>query len=160
MIEQTVSIERMEDAIDIFGSFDENIRLIEQELGVRVVSRDGQVKISGEEEPVDQAAKVIRGLLSLSARGEAIHEQNVRYLIQLVKSGNEDKIQTLAADVLSEAGGADLDPEALMGAGDGLIVTPKDIDAQMADLSKVLGYAITLALQPHLTLADAELLLS
>ena len=35
-----------------------------------------------------------------SARGEAIHEQNVRYLIQLVKSGNEDKIQTLAADVL------------------------------------------------------------
>ena len=100
MIEQTVSIERMEDAIDIFGSFDENIRLIEQELGVRVVSRDGQVKISGVEEPVDQAAKVIRGLLSLSARGEAIHEQNVRYLIQLVKSGNEDKIQTLAADVL------------------------------------------------------------
>ena len=100
MIEQTVSIERMEDAIDIFGSFDENIRLIEQELGVRVVGRDGQVKISGEEKPVDQAAKVIRGLLSLSARGEAIHEQNVRYLIQLVKSGNEDKIQTLAADVL------------------------------------------------------------
>ena len=90
----------MEDAIEIFGSFDENIRLIEQELGVRVVGRDGQVKISGEEEPVDQAAKVIRGLLSLSARGEAIHEQNVRYLIQLVKSGNEDKIQTLAADVL------------------------------------------------------------
>ncbi len=100
MIEQTVSIERMEDAIDIFGSFDENIRLIEQELGVRVVGRDGQVKISGEEEPVDQAAKVIRGLLSLFARGEAIHEQNVRYLIQLVKSGNEDKIQNLAADVI------------------------------------------------------------
>ncbi len=46
MIEQTVSIERMEDAIDIFGSFDENIRIIEQELAVRVVSRDDQLKIS------------------------------------------------------------------------------------------------------------------
>ena len=100
MAEQTVSIERMEDAIDIFGSFDENIRLIEQELGVRVVGRDDQLKISGDEEPVAQAAKVIHGLLGLSARGETIHEQNVRYLIQLVKSGNEDKIQTLAADVL------------------------------------------------------------
>ena len=44
MMEQTVSIERMEDAIDIFGSFDENIRLIEQELGVRVVGRDDQLK--------------------------------------------------------------------------------------------------------------------
>ncbi len=70
MIEQTVSIERMEDAIDIFGSFDENIRIIEQELAVRVVSRDDQLKISGEEdEAVDQAAKVIQGLLSLSRPG-------------------------------------------------------------------------------------------
>ena len=101
MIEQTISIERIEDVIDIFGSFDENIKLIEHELDVSVVSRDDQLKISGEEdEAVDQAAKVIQGLLSLSARGETIHEQNVRYLIQLVKSGNEDKIQTLAADVL------------------------------------------------------------
>ena len=100
MMEQTVSIERMEDAIDIFGSFDENIRLIEQELGVRVVGRDDQLKISGEDTPVAYAAKVIQGLIGMSARGESIHEQNVRYLIQLVKSGNEDKIQTLAADVL------------------------------------------------------------
>lgn len=100
MTEQTVSIERMEDAIDIFGSFDENIRIIEQELGVRVVGRDDQLKINGEEEPVAYAVKVIRGLLEISARGEAIHEQNIRYLIQLVKSGNEDKIRTLAADVL------------------------------------------------------------
>ena len=100
-MEQRISIERLEQAVNIFGSFDENIRIIEQELAVRVVSRDDQLKISGEEdEAVDQAAKVIQGLLSLSARGETIHEQNVRYLIQLVKSGNEDKIQTLAADVL------------------------------------------------------------
>ena len=52
MIEQTVSIERMEDAIDLFGSFDENIRLIEKELGIHVVSRDDQLKISGEAEAV------------------------------------------------------------------------------------------------------------
>ena len=40
MIEQTVSIERMEEAINIFGSFDENMRLIEKELDVHVVDRD------------------------------------------------------------------------------------------------------------------------
>lgn len=100
MIEQTVSIERMEEAINIFGSFDENMRLIEKELEVHVVDRDDQLKISGEPEPVMCAAKVIQGLIDLSARGEAINEQIIRYLIQLVKSGNEDKIQTLAADVL------------------------------------------------------------
>ena len=52
MIEQTVSIERMEEAIDIFGSFDENIRLLEKELGIRVVGRDDQLKISGDPEAV------------------------------------------------------------------------------------------------------------
>ena len=100
MIEQTVSIERMEEAIAIFGSFDENIRLIEKELGVRVVGRDDQLKISGEAEAVMYGTKVIESLIGLSGRGEAINEQTIRYLIQLVKSGNEDKIQTLAADVL------------------------------------------------------------
>jgi len=100
MIEQTVSIERMEEAIDIFGSFDENIRLLEKELGVHVVGRDDQLKISGEAEAVMHGTKVIENLIGLSGRGEAITEQTVRYLIQLVKSGNEDKIQTLAADVI------------------------------------------------------------
>ena len=42
MIEQTVSIERMEEAIDIFGSFDENIRLLEKELGIRVACPAGE----------------------------------------------------------------------------------------------------------------------
>ena len=67
---------------------------------------------------------------------------------------------TLALDVLSEAGREDLDPEALRGAGKGLIVTPKDIDAQVADLSKVIGFGINLALQPGLTVEDVEMLLS
>ena len=100
MIEQTINIERLEDAVDIFGSFDENMRLIEQELGVTVVSRDDHLKVSGEAEQVLYGVKAIEGLLSLAARGEAIAEQNVRYLIQLVKSGNEDKIQDMAGDVL------------------------------------------------------------
>ena len=67
---------------------------------------------------------------------------------------------TLAADVLAEAGRDDLDPAALRGAGEGLFVTPRDIDAQVADLSKVIGFGLNLALQPHLSLEDVELLLS
>ena len=48
MTEQTISLERLEDTINLFGSFDENIRLIEHELGVSVISRDSQLKVSGE----------------------------------------------------------------------------------------------------------------
>ena len=100
MIEQTISMERMEEAVNIFGSFDENIRIIERELAVTVVSRDGELKVSGEAENVMYGVKAIEGLMSLSARGETINEQNVRYIISLIRSGNEDRIGDLARDVL------------------------------------------------------------
>lgn len=65
---------------------------------------------------------------------------------------------TLAADLLEEAG-AKLDPQALTGApGASLMVTPRDIDQRVADLAKVIGYAVSLALQPKLDLAGLEML--
>ena len=67
---------------------------------------------------------------------------------------------TLAADILAEAGQEGLDPEALAGAGEGLMVTPRDIDQRVADLVKVIGYGINLALQPGLTIEDVDLSLS
>lgn len=101
MTEQSISLERLEETISLFGSFDENIRLIEHELGVAVVSRDSALKVSGEDpEAVMLAVRVIEDLMSLAARGEAIHEQNVRYVIRLVREGKENQIQQLAGDVL------------------------------------------------------------
>ncbi|MDF2838872.1 MAG: Phosphate starvation-inducible protein PhoH, predicted ATPase [Evtepia sp.] len=100
MLEQIVNIERMEEAVDIFGSFDQNMRILEQALGVTVVNRGDQLKISGEAEQVMQGVRAVESLLTLSARGESINEQNVRYLVELVKSGNEDKFCEMAKDVL------------------------------------------------------------
>ena len=101
MTEQTISLERLEDTINLFGSFDENIRLIEHELGVSVVSRDSQLKVSGEDpEAVLFAVHAIENLMGLAARGEAIGEQNVRYVLQLVREGREQEVQHLSAGVL------------------------------------------------------------
>ena len=67
---------------------------------------------------------------------------------------------TLACDLLSEAGREDLDPAALSGAGENLIFTPREVDTQVGDLAKVIGYGIDLALQSGLDVADIDLLLS
>ena len=67
---------------------------------------------------------------------------------------------TLAADVLAEAGRGTLDPEALAGGGEGVIVTPREIDSDIADLAKVIGYGINLALQPGLRVEDVDMFLS
>nr|WP_326190105.1 PhoH family protein [uncultured Oscillibacter sp.] len=99
-MEQRISIERLEQAVNIFGSFDENIRLLEQEFHVTVVNRDGELRVEGEPEETMLACKAIQALLTLSSRGEAIGEQNVRYVIGLVRSGKETQISELTGDVL------------------------------------------------------------
>jgi len=100
MIERIVNAERMEQLIDVFGSFDENIKKIEAAFQVHVVNRDTELKISGDEEQVDKGVRAVEGLLALAAKGENIDEQKVRYLIDLVKSGNDDKISAMAQDVV------------------------------------------------------------
>ena len=99
-MEQRISIERMEQAVNIFGSFDENIRLLEKEFNVMVTNRDGELRISGEAEDVMHAAKAVQAMLTLSSRGEALGEQNVRYIIDMVRTGKEEQISELAGDVL------------------------------------------------------------
>lgn len=99
-MEQSINIERIEDAVDIFGSFDQNIRILEQSFGIAVLNRDGQLKLSGDAERVMQAVRAVESLLSFAARGEPINEQNVRYLVELVKAGKEDQFSEMAKDVL------------------------------------------------------------
>ena len=99
-MEQRIGIERMEEAINIFGSFDENIRLLEQELHVQVTSREGELVIRGDVEETLQAERAIRALLTLSAKGENISEQHVRYVLGLVHSGQEGRISELTKDVI------------------------------------------------------------
>ena len=62
IIERTVNAERVEDIIAVFGSFDENIRLLEQELHVQVTSREGELVIRGDVEETMQAERAIRAL--------------------------------------------------------------------------------------------------
>ena len=94
-MEQRISIERMEQAVNLFGSFDENVRLIESEFKVTVSNREGELRVNGEVEDTMLAVKALNALLTISNRGEPITEQNVRYVISLVRAGQEDRISEL-----------------------------------------------------------------
>ena len=100
VIERIVNAERVEDMIAVFGSFDENIRRIEDALSVTIVNRGNELKVTGDEEAADKAVRTLEGLLSLASRGEVIDEQRVRYLITMVQEGNDDQIAQMAKDVV------------------------------------------------------------
>ena len=100
MFEQRINIDRMEQAVALFGNFDENIKLMEKEYHVNIAGRGSEIKVTGEPEDVALAVRAIDSLLLLVNRGEALSEQNVRYCISLVNEGSEDKIETLAGDCI------------------------------------------------------------
>ena len=100
VIERIVNAERVEDLIAVFGSFDENIKRIEEALSVRVVNRGTDLRVSGDEEMVDKAVRTLEGLLALASKGETIDEQRVRYLITLVNEGNDHQVAQMAKDVV------------------------------------------------------------
>ena len=99
-MEQTINVERIEYLINVFGSFDENIKIIERELGVHVIYRDTEIKIVGDPERLMVASRVVEGLLSIASRGEAINSQTVMYVISLAREGNTDRLAELSKDVI------------------------------------------------------------
>ena len=100
MVEQIINIERMEHALTLFGSRDENIRQIEQTYGVTVVFRGTDIKVSGEAEAVMNAARCVEGLLTMVEQGEELTSQNIRYVASLVEEGKEQEVQGLNRDVI------------------------------------------------------------
>ena len=114
MIEKTIDIDRMEQAIQLFGSFDENIKELEKEYGVTILSRGTDIKVSGDAEGVYGACKAIDALLALVEKGEVINDQRVRYVMDLVRDGSSEQVARIAGDVICiTAKGRPLKPKTL-----------------------------------------------
>ncbi len=100
MAEKLISFHNMEEQAELFGGFDSNIRMIESEYEVTVLSRNGQLKVTGKGEKLEAAVKVIEGLLNMVQKGQPLNEQNIRYVMQMVADGQEDKLGVLMADCI------------------------------------------------------------
>ncbi|NCB05953.1 MAG: PhoH family protein, partial [Clostridia bacterium] len=100
MTERIINVERIEQLINLFGSLDENIKLLEKEYGVKIVNRDTELKIAGEPEAAQRAVSAIEALLSLAARGEQVTSQSVQYVMSLVREGQEAQIAQMGKDVI------------------------------------------------------------
>ena len=89
-IDKFIQFEKIDSAMNLFGNFDENIKIIEEAFGIRVTLRDEDIKITGSPDMVEKAEKVIRQLINIADKGEIITRQNVNYLVQLAEEGVTD----------------------------------------------------------------------
>ncbi|SCG83613.1 PhoH-like protein [Proteiniborus sp. DW1] len=93
--ERRISINRNDHALELFGSFDENIKLIERELDVDIVSREGEIKIIGDEPKILFAEKLVNSLIRIIEKQGKLTKQEITYAIQLVLEGQEDTLKEL-----------------------------------------------------------------
>lgn len=98
--ELAINIEDMEQAANLFGNFDENIKLIEEGLDVKIVLRGGTIKITGEEKNVESANKLFNKLMGMIEKGDVITTQNVLYTMNMIEAGEEEKLKSLMSDIV------------------------------------------------------------
>ncbi len=98
--ERVIDFERMEEIAHVLGSVDSNVSIIEKELGVSIVFRDGEVKVMGDIEACDIATRTLENLLTLASRNETIDAARVSYVLQMVREGEADKLRSLGSNVI------------------------------------------------------------
>ena len=96
-----VPVDAMDDLIGLFGVFDENLHVIEEETETRITVRPDGVCIEGGAEAAAMTASVIEKMLDMQRRGERINRSRLRYAIDLAKEGNADLIQQIMGDVIA-----------------------------------------------------------
>ena len=96
-MEKILQVKNQEEMANVFGIFDENVKMIEREYNVHIALRDEIVKISGDSEATEFAAMVIENLLTIATGGERITAQNVNYMIAMVNEGNSQKAVSLSS---------------------------------------------------------------
>lgn len=96
MAERTFIITSMDHMLNLFGSYDSNIKLIQEELDVNIVNRGSEIKISGIDSNVAKAYSCLESLLKISQNGDHISEQQVRYILSMVGETDSQEIANLS----------------------------------------------------------------
>lgn len=98
MSEVILNVNNIDDIISLFGSFDENVNLLQRQYDVSILSRGNDIRINGDEKAVKEAASAIRTLLEMIRKGESVSEQSIRYVSSMVSEGAQEEITQLCGD--------------------------------------------------------------
>lgn len=96
MAEVIIKVDNIEQAISLFGNYDENINILQKQYNVTILNRGNDIRISGGEDEVNKAKAAVNTLIDMINKGETISEQNIRYVNSMVNEGTEKEIVQLS----------------------------------------------------------------
>lgn len=96
MAEVVINVDNIEQAISLFGNYDENINILQKQYNVAILNRGNDIRISGGDDEVNKAKTAVNTLIGMIKKGETISEQNIRYVNSMVNEGTEKEIVQLS----------------------------------------------------------------
>jgi len=84
-MEKLINISNINETKQLFGNFDENLKTVESNFGVKIVSRGEMLAVKGEKKSVDKSARLLEGMLSIIRKGGAIKQDDLSYSIRSFK---------------------------------------------------------------------------
>ncbi len=90
-----LQLENPAEAISLFGNADANLKMIEEELGVAIITRGETVSITGDEDQVLLASQILERLMIVLKKGIHISQRDVLYAIQMAQKGTLDYFENL-----------------------------------------------------------------
>jgi len=100
LAEGKVKINNVNELAFLFGARDENLKLIEEQFGVRILTRDGDINILGDIADVEAVKRLFNNLIQAISKGKKLTSSDVKYLVRLAKEGEDEKITDLYDDVV------------------------------------------------------------
>ena len=113
IVQKNFIVKEVEFERQLFGNFDENIKLIEETLKIDVILREGNIVLVGEEKNVNQALKLMTELHQSVSNGKNLDKQSISYSLSLLLEGSEDKIKELEDTIILTQKGKAVSPKTL-----------------------------------------------
>lgn len=113
IIQKQFQIYESEFERELFGNFDENVKLIEKHLKIDILLREGKIVLIGEEKNVDLAMKLMNELHSMVKSGKKLDRQSITYSLDLLFDGNEEKMKELESTIAITKKGNPVQPKTL-----------------------------------------------
>ncbi len=98
LVKKKIEFKNNQEALSVCGRHDENVRLVDRELGVKMISRGNEIIVEGESGEVEKALHFFEALLSIVRGGEPIRRHEIRYTLEAVRRGDTADISEIFLD--------------------------------------------------------------
>ncbi len=88
----------MQEALEVCGRHDENIKLISRGTNAKIISRGNEVVVEGEDEEVEKLTSVLDGLLAIVRGGESLKRHEIKYIVEVMRRGETGDVSEIFLD--------------------------------------------------------------